>query len=333
VEAKFAMAMHNPRDWMVARQRILDACDRPGFAKAAVYSKPVGGAPIKGLSIRFAEEAARSMGNILVEAPVVFDDDDKQLVRVNVTDLETNTTYTEDVIVTKTIERKKLKDGQIALGTRTNSFGDLVYIIEATDDDLMVKRNALKSKAMRNCILRVLPSDIAEEARARCEETAKDSAAKDPEAERKWIADAFRSLGITVDLLTDYLGVPLSQATPDQLVELRQVGEAINAQETTWSAVIAAKKAGPIEDTGAKAPDPAKEALKTKLAEKTTKAPPVTQSGPSKPLAALFASLEHVGQGDVEGVDRWFEANIVAIEALTAYDRKALEAASKKKAG
>lgn len=262
VEARFVMAMQNPRDWMVVRDKLIQACRRPGFAQRAIYAKPVGKEKIKGESIRFAEEAARCMGNLDVASPVIFDDDEKQLVRVIVTDIESNTAYSEDVLVEKTVERRQLREGQHALATRTNSYGDLVYIVEATDDEMLVKRNALKSKAIRNCILRVLPSDIREDARAEAEVTMSDRAAKDPDGERKWIADAMRNLGVTPEHLREYLGKPLGEALPEELVELREIGQAINDRETTWGEVMA-KKNEPTE--GKPAPSKARQELGEKL--------------------------------------------------------------------
>ena len=56
VQARFIMAIRNPRDLMQVRQRMLADAKRPGFAKVAIYSVPRGGKQITGASIRFAEE-------------------------------------------------------------------------------------------------------------------------------------------------------------------------------------------------------------------------------------------------------------------------------------
>jgi hypothetical protein len=286
VEARFVMALQRPRDWMLVRQRMLDACERPLFAKTAIYAKPIGGGKVSGPSIRFAEEAARCMTNLLVEAPVVFDDDEKQLVRVNVTDLEANVTFTEDVIITKTVERKNLKPGQTPLGSRENSYGDLVYLIEATDDDLLVKRNALKSKAIRNCVLRVLPSDIREEALGRCEDVRKSNKANDPEGAKKWLADNFRVLGITVEHLAEYLGHALTLATPDELDDLESIAMAIHDKETTWGEVMS-KRRGDHADKPT--PSKSQQDLKEKLS--AAKSAP-KQAPPARKPASENADAE-----------------------------------------
>jgi len=241
VEARYVMAERNPRDIMTTRAKLLKACDRPGFAKSAIYSLPRGDKPIRGETIRFAEEAARALGNILCESVIAFDDHERQIVRVVVTDLESNLTYPQDIMVEKVVERSKLREGQEPMGTRTNSFGKRVFLVPATEDELLMKRNALTSKAIRTGILRILPGDIREEARARCEATAAKATEDDPESERKWVADAFADLGIMPDQIAEYLGHTLDRAVPAELVKLRQIGQGIAEGRGTWAQVIEAK--------------------------------------------------------------------------------------------
>lgn len=254
VEARYVMAERNPRDIMTTRAKLLKACDRPGFAKSAIYSLPRGDKPIRGETIRFAEEAARALGNILCESVIAFDDAERQIVRVVVTDLESNLTYPQDIMVEKVVERSKLREGQQPMGTRVNSFGKMVFLVPATEDELLMKRNALTSKAIRTGILRILPGDIREEARARCEATAEKSTADDPESERKWVADAFADLGIMPDQIAEYLGHTLDRAVPAELVKLRQIGQGIAEGRGTWAQVLEAK--------GARATDAKPEASK-----------------------------------------------------------------------
>ncbi|HYG12344.1 MAG TPA: hypothetical protein VD835_20545, partial [Pyrinomonadaceae bacterium] len=85
IEARYIVAMQRPRDMDTVRTKLLKECSRPGFAKVARYSKPVGGSKIEGPSIRFAEAALRCMGNVVPESFVVWDDEEKRVVRVSVT--------------------------------------------------------------------------------------------------------------------------------------------------------------------------------------------------------------------------------------------------------
>ena len=108
VESRYIMAMQRPRDLDAARLAILKECKRPGFAAVARYRKPVGDG-IEGPSIRFAEAAIRCMTNMLPETATIYEDQEKRIVRVSVTDLEANVTYSGDVTIEKTVERTKLK--------------------------------------------------------------------------------------------------------------------------------------------------------------------------------------------------------------------------------
>ena len=235
VEARYLMALQQPRNYLNVRAKLLESCRRPGFAATARYAKPVGKEKIEGFSIRFAEEVARSLGNVLIESSVVFDDDQNRIVRVMVTDLEANLSYPTDVAVRKTVERKFLKKGQTALATRLNSYNEPVYIIEATDDDVLNKQNALVSKAMRTSILRIVPGDILEECEAQVLATAKDSDAKDPSGAAKKIADMFYSRGVMPDRLEKTLGHPLAQSTPAELTLMREWLTALKEGESTWA--------------------------------------------------------------------------------------------------
>lgn len=247
VEARYMMAMHNPRSLMQFRRKLLDACQRPRFAQTARYAKPVGGGKVVGWSIRFAEECARALGNLLVESAVIYDNPDIRIVRVMVTDLEANLTYPTDVTIAKTVERSTLKAGQTALRTRVNSSGKPVHIVEATDDDILNKQNALVSKAIRTAVLRVVPGDILEEAEEEVAKTVRRDDAQDPAAKAKQIADAFYSHGVMPDQLERVLGHPLAQVTPAEVTMMRTWITAIKDGDASWrdiEASFAAEKSG-----------------------------------------------------------------------------------------
>lgn len=253
IEARYILALRRPRDIDLVRTKLMSECVRPGFAEAAIYRKPVGTKKneqtgdyekqfIEGLSVRFAEAALRCMTNIYQSASSIFDDDTKSIVRVSLMDLEGNGTVEHDVTVTKTVERKFLKKGQRPVSSRTNSYGDQVYIVEATDDEVLNKTNALISKARRNLMLQLVPGDVLADCEAKCRETMSNQDAKDPAAARKKIFDAFAGIGVMPDQLKSYLGIegdaPL---LPAQMRELRGIFSAIQDGETTWNAIVEAK--------------------------------------------------------------------------------------------
>ncbi len=238
VQAPYIMAERKPRDWDTVRQKILHECKRPGFAEVAIYAKPVGGKKIEGLSVRFAEAAARCVTNVKQDATTTFDDAAKRTVRITVTDLESNTQYSEEATIEKVVERRNLAKGQKALGSRTNSYGDTVFLVDATADDVLNKQNSAVSKSFRNALLRLVPGDIKEEAMAQIRATRANETAKDPDAARKKMVDAYLVLGVKPADLKSYIGKELAVLGPQEIEHLRDIYTAIKDGETTWKAVV-----------------------------------------------------------------------------------------------
>lgn len=239
VEARYVMALQRPRNWDQVRQDLLAECRRPSFAhnKSAYYRKPIGQG-VEGLGIRFVEVALRCMKNVLVETTMIFEDDAKEVHRVSVTDLESNLTYPLDVRVSKTVERSKPSDDGSFISVRNNSYGKKVYTVPAGDDDLLNKRAALISKAIRTLGLRIIPGDMQDEAEEIIKSVRLDEAARDPSAERKKIADAFASIGVKAADLVEYLGHSLDACSPTELVDLRGIYGAIKDGEASWKSVM-----------------------------------------------------------------------------------------------
>lgn len=270
VQARYIMAMQNRRDIMRARAALLKDCERPFFAEKAIYRKPIGEG-IEGPSIRLAEAAARAMSNVLTDVSSIYDDDKKRIVRVMASDLESNVTYTKDVTVNKTVERAKPMEGRKIISQRVNSRGKPVFVIEATDDEILDREGALASKAMRTCLLRLIPGDILEEAVQKCYETMANKDAQDPDAARKKLADAFGGLGVTVDQITAYLGHPVDQTNPKELRELRGIYTAIKDGEATWAEAISEKTSDKPQEPKTPAPEAAPAAKPTNLDEVASK--------------------------------------------------------------
>jgi hypothetical protein len=270
VAARFLVAERRPRDVDEARVRILRECERPGFARVAEYSKPQGDTKVTGPSIRFAEAALRLFGNLAVDIQTIYDDAEKRTTRVTITDLETNMTVGKDVTFQKEVERKNVRRGQIVLGERVNTKGEVVFLVRATEDELLQKENALVSKTMRSQGLRLIPGDIIAEALETARTTRRNATAEDPDRERKRIADGFADLNVMPGDLKGYLGAELAAASPAQLDELRAVYVGIKEGDITWKEAMEAKAEKIAEE--AEAPKPAAgakvEALKAKLAAK-----------------------------------------------------------------
>lgn len=237
VEARYKMALARPRDLDSVRQNMLKDARRPSFASVAIYHKPVGKG-IEGPSIRFVEAAIRNMTNILTETSTISEDEERRVIRVAVSDLETNTYFSQDVTVTKTVERSKLPQGEKPIRVRTNSYGKPVYILHGTDDDILNKQNSLISKAVRTLGLRLIPGDLVDEALYYVRQTMAKQDAADPDAAKNRIIDTFAQLGVPVEALKDFLGHELSSIDPTELQLLRSTYSAIKDGETTWKAVM-----------------------------------------------------------------------------------------------
>ena len=276
VEARYKMALARPRDIDMVRQAMLKDARRPSFANVAIYHKPVGKG-IEGPSIRFVEAAIRNMTNILTETSTVSEDDERRVIRVAVSDLETNTYFSQDVTVTKTVERSKLPQGEKPIRVRTNSYGKPVYVLHGTDDDILNKQNALISKAVRTLGLRLIPGDLVDEALFYVRQTMAQQDAQNPDAAKNRIIDAFAQLGVQVEMLKDYVGHELSALDPNELQTLRAIYSAIKDGETTWKAVMDDKAEKEADAKAAKKPaaEPAKAAPKAT----TKKNPEPAESG------------------------------------------------------
>ena len=272
VEARYKMALARPRDLDLVRQKMLKDASRPSFATVAIYHKPVGNG-IEGPSIRFVESAIRNMTNILTETSTVSEDDERRVIRVAVSDLETNTYFSQDVTVTKTVERRKLPQGEKPIRVRANSNGQPIYILHATDDEILNKQNALISKAVRTLGLRLIPGDLVDEALWEIKKTMAQQDRQDPDAAKHRIIDAFAQLGVSVEALKEFVGHELSALTPNEIQLLRTTYTSIKDGETSWKAVMddkAEKEANAKEkQKQASAPTSAKKA-ETKKAESVT---------------------------------------------------------------
>lgn len=262
IQARYIVAMQRPRDVDDFRVRMLKHAKRPGFAALAEYAKPVGGGKVRGMSIRFVEAALQEYGNVIPEVVSVYDDDEKRIIRVSLTDLERNVSYIEDATVEKYVERSDPRGGEV-IGERRNSSGKMTYRVRATEDDYANKLAAKQSKVIRNLGLRILPPDIVDEVRAACAATRNAETAKDPDADRKKLIDAFAGLRVMPSDLAKYLGHDVGTSSPAEIDDLRTIYTGISTGETTWTAVMAERNGD-----AAKPSDAAASKLKEKLAKK-----------------------------------------------------------------
>lgn len=296
VAGRYQMALHRPRDVDHARQRLLRHCKRPRFAEKARYHLPFGENKASGPTIRFVEAALQEFGNVMSSALVTFESEDERHVRVLLTDLERNITHEAEVVVRKFVERKRLRQGQKAISSRTNSQGETVFLVRAEDVDLLRMQGAAVSKAVRTLGLRILPADIVEEGQELCMATLEAGDKDHPDAAKRRVLDSFEQQGILARDVAEYLGHSLEQVTPAQLGELRGVYAALRDGEASWRELVllARQQRGEVElDEKAGA---ASAKLKAKLDERkkggAKKAEPE-----QKPAAAAATTAEPPKEG------------------------------------
>jgi hypothetical protein len=265
IQARYVMAFQRPRNMDQVRLDVMSECDRPRFAEVARYSLPRSGKAITGWTIRFVEAVVRCMKNLSPEVTTLYDDPSKRIVRCSVVDLESNVEWAQEITIEKTVERRELKEGQIPLGQRRNSYGDIVYVVPTTDDDFRQKEGAAVSKTLRTLGLRLIPGDILDEAEKRVLLTMKREGAADPAAARKRLVDAFAGIGVRPDQLVEYLGGrPLDGITDDERIELQGVFAAMKEGER-WADLI---KVSPHRGTEAEEKDDRLKNVQKKVQEK-----------------------------------------------------------------
>jgi len=241
-EASYLMALQRPRNLDQVRSELLRECRRPSFAQVARYRKPIGQG-IEGLSIRFVEQAMQIMGNLKSTQSTIYEDNEKRIISVSVTDYERNASHTTQLTIAKTVERRSPRSGQEIVSKRTNSSGQTVYLVKASEDELLNKQAALVSKAIRTNGLRLIPGWLQDEAEQVIIQTNSDNTAKDPDAEKRRLSDAFSDLNIMPQDLAEFLGHDLGKVSPAELVELREVYTTIKDGQTTWQETIDFKRA------------------------------------------------------------------------------------------
>ena len=266
IQSAYTVALHRPRQIEIIRQEVLRECSRPSFctpdeakngSSLAIYRVPRGSVKqsdgtwvnnnIEGPTIRFAEMLLRSSRYLSIEVNPMGEDDKQRLLQVICTDYQSCNFTSEIVAVPKTVERKKPRAGDEIVSQRTNTYGDPVYLVKATDDELAMRTNALISKARRNLILQAVPGWLIEEGVEMVRATARKKDAEDPDAAKRKLFDAYAMVGVTAAQLVEYLGHS-NMLSPTELEDLRGYYAGIREGVTSWSAIVASKDGAAGED-------------------------------------------------------------------------------------
>gem|GEM_PF-4511162 len=231
VEAQVFMAKQFPRNEDAAYQQIVKTCQRPSFALDATFSFPRGGSTVEGGSIALAREMKRHWGNIDSGNRIVRDDGKTIFGEAFAWDFQTNTRERREFQVSKYIW-KRGKRGQpgrhVLVGAqRGEDEKDL-------ERDLREKFQNIAARAERECIFHLMPSDFREEAVAEAKETIRSRMQDDPDSVKKLVIRGMARVNVTAEMMEEFLGCKLAQASPTQIEQLRELYQKIHGGEATW---------------------------------------------------------------------------------------------------
>lgn len=214
VQGQIISAKKFPRDINASIQRIEQACKRPRLANDAMYLYPRGGTSVSGPSIRLAETIAQCWGNLDYGIQEISREKEKSYMESYCYDLETNVRasrkfWVEHEIALKGGKKKKLTDQRD------------IYEIGAN----------YGARRLRACILEIIPKDITDEAVDMCNRTLsqaqKGEAQQTVEDRVRVLSKAFKSIGVTIEMLERKLEHPLSEIDINEVVELGKIYNSI----------------------------------------------------------------------------------------------------------
>lgn len=210
VQAQMILAKKFPRNEIQARDKILNACQRPGLAKVAMYSYSRGGTEITGPSIRLAEVLVQAWGNIMPGWRELSRNNGSSEVEAYAWDVETNTRWALTFTVRHIRDKKS---------------GNKVLTDERDIYELLANQAA---RRMRACILKLIPGDIVEEATEQCGKTLVTNINVTPERIKNMEKDFLEKYGITKEQIEKRIQRRMDTMTPAQMVALVKIWNSLN---------------------------------------------------------------------------------------------------------
>lgn len=204
VAAAIRVARDFPREESTAHAQIIDLCRRLPVAQRAFYEVPNRGS---GLSIHIARELARTWGNVDYGVRELHRDDETGMSEMQTWawDQQTNVRSTRSFLVPhqrmKGRERQKLTD----LG------------------DIYLNNQNIGARAVRECILSVLPGWVVADATATLQATLQGGGGKPIEEQRANAIAAFEGVGVTQEQLEQRLQAKADKWAPNHLAQLHRV--------------------------------------------------------------------------------------------------------------
>ncbi|TVM31205.1 hypothetical protein [Oceanidesulfovibrio marinus] len=208
-QAMLVLAKSAPRNENAAVLSIQKACKRRSLAERATYAYRRGGTMVTGPSVRLAEVLAAHWGNITYGFREVSRKRDSVEVEAFAWDLQTNTRVTRSFTV-KLV--RDTKQGAQELTAERDKY-ELVA--------------SMAQRRVRAVLLELIPGDIVEDALDMCQQTLQAEFNNNPEEAKRKLILAFDELGVTLEMLEEYLSHSIKALQPAELVRLREVYRAI----------------------------------------------------------------------------------------------------------
>lgn len=274
VQAAMMIARANPRNSIAAMDRILNACQRPTLADAAVYQYSRGGSDISGPSIRLAETIAQQWGNMQFGIRELQQRGGESTVQAFAWDVETNT---RREVTFQVPHVRYTKRGAQRLEDPRD-----VY-------ELIANQGA---RRLRACILSVVPGDVTEAAVEQCEKTMAARADTSPEAMQKMLA-AFAGLGVMREQIEKRIQRRIEAIQPAQVVALKKVYASLRDGMSVVSDWFEAQEEAP--PAGATATEKLRAATRRQQAAPPPPPPPADDTPPPAGSDATGASTQEGG--------------------------------------
>lgn len=209
IQASLEIAMHRPRNFNTAFIKVKDECKRKSLAEKAEYAYKRGTKKVIGPTIHLAKMIAANYQNLIYGFRTVGETNEYTEVEAFCWDLENNT--------------KAVRQFRVKHWRDTKEGG---HAIRAQRDI----REFVASQAqryVRECIFQIVPEDLKEHAVAICRETLKRSDPRSKQQKIESMIEKFHEVGVSIDMIEDYLQHPLSAIVNPQIIQLGQVYQSI----------------------------------------------------------------------------------------------------------
>ncbi|MDN5918989.1 MAG: hypothetical protein L0I76_28500 [Pseudonocardia sp.] len=221
VLAAVRYAQENPRDQDRALDEFERSCRRTELAQRAFFGYRRGAARVAGVTIEFAQEAARCWQNMSSGSSELARRFRESEMVAFAWDLEMNTQRRTTFVSPHT--------GYTDTPTEEKPARELVAV-----RDIRENNQSAASRVEREMILAVLPTWYVAKGKAWCTATlANEGGGKPIEDRRREIIKSFEGIGVRREALIGKIGAPVDQWIEPDLATLIVIGQAIKSGEST----------------------------------------------------------------------------------------------------